>query len=114
MPEQYLPRPYHAEVHFVCAARLPGGGLSRCMFPMCTRRCGFHISLFGKKIDATCPDTLAKSYGVHATSSTGAVAALADGRKFEKHSCLLSSHSVDPVANESLDAFGPLSLAFLS
>ena len=44
----------------------------------------------------------------------GDVAALAEQRKLEKYSCFLPSHSVVPVAIESLGAIGPLSLVFLN
>ncbi len=63
--------------------------------------------------DATCPDTLALSYRAHATSGTGAVAAMAEGGKMAKYSCLSPSHTIVPVAIETLGAIGPLSLAFL-
>ena len=63
--------------------------------------------------DATCPDTLAPSYRCHATSSTGAVATLAEERKSHKYSFLVPSHSFTPVAIESLGPIGRKTLAFL-
>ena len=58
--------------------------------------------------DATCPDTLAQSYRAHATSAT-----VAEEQKLEKYSCLAPSHTIVPVAIETLGAIGPQSLAFL-
>ena len=63
--------------------------------------------------DATCPDTLALSYRLHATSSTGAVAGVAEEKKVQKYSCLAPTHTSMPVAIETLGAVGPRSLAFL-
>ena len=63
--------------------------------------------------DATCPDTLAVSYRSQATSSAGAVADLAEGRKAEKYSSLGVGYSFTPVAIETLGAMGKKSLAFL-
>ena len=63
--------------------------------------------------DATCPDTLAISYRSQATSSAGAVADLAEGRKAEKYSSLGVGYSFTPVAIETLGAMGKKSLAFL-
>ena len=58
-------------------------------------------------------DTLAPSYRVMATSSTGAVAAAAEDRKQAKYANLSQGYSFTPVAIETLDAIGPKSLAFL-
>ena len=63
--------------------------------------------------DATCPDTLVVSYHSQATSSAGAVADLAEGRKAEKYSSLGVGYSFTPVAIETLGAMGKKSLAFL-
>ena len=52
--------------------------------------------------DATCPDTLAQSYRAAATSSTGAVAAGAETKKLSKYDSLAPSHTIVPVAIESL------------
>ena len=41
------------------------------------------------------------------------MAAVAEERKLEKYSCLAPSHTIVPVAIETLGAFGPQSLAFL-
>ena len=57
--------------------------------------------------DATCPDTLARSYRAAATSSTGAVAAGAETRKLTKYDSLAPSHTIVPVAIESLGVIGP-------
>ena len=63
--------------------------------------------------DATSPDTFALSYIPSATSEAGAVAALAEGKKKAKYSCLDTSYSFAPVAIESSGVFGPLTLDFL-
>ena len=63
--------------------------------------------------DAPCPDTLAPSYRLHATSSAGAVAGMAEEKKVQKYSCLTPTHTIMPVAVETLGAVGPRSLAFL-
>ena len=70
---------------------------------------------YGKSLiwDATCPDTLARSYHTAATSSTGAVAAGAETRKLTKYDRLAPSHTIVPVAIESLGVIGPISMAFL-
>ena len=56
--------------------------------------------------DATCPDTLARSYRAAATSSTGAVAARAKTRKLAKYDSLAQSHTIVPEAIESLGVIG--------
>ena len=63
--------------------------------------------------DTTCPDTLALSYRLLATSSAGAVAGMAEEKKVRKYSCLAPTHTIMPVAVETLGAVGPRSLAFL-
>ena len=63
--------------------------------------------------DATCPDTLARSYRAAATSSTGAVAAGGETRKLTKYDSLAPSHTIVPVAIESLGVIGPILMAFL-
>ena len=69
----------------------------------------------GKPIvwDATCPDTLARSYRCQATSRAGAVADLAEERKSVKYTCLGAGYSFTPVAIETLGAMGKRSLAFV-
>ena len=62
--------------------------------------------------DATCSDTLAQSYRAAATSGTGAVAAGAETRKLTKYDSLAPSHTILPVAIESLGVIGPISMAF--
>ena len=63
--------------------------------------------------DTTSPDTFALSYIPSATSEAGAVAALAEGKKKAKYSCLDTSYSFTPVAIESSGVFGLLTLDFL-
>ena len=63
--------------------------------------------------DATCPDTLAASYRVHATSMPRKVAEAAEERKCEKYRGLPPGHVFTPVAIETLGAIGPRSLVFL-
>ena len=63
--------------------------------------------------DATCPDTLAASYRVHATSMPEKVAATAEERKSRKYRGLPPGHLFAPIAIETLGAIGPRSLAFL-
>ena len=63
--------------------------------------------------DVTCPDTFAPSYTSSATSEAGAVAALAEGRKQSKYTCLEPIYSFTPVAIESSGVCGPLTLEFL-
>ena len=69
----------------------------------------------GKPIvwDATCPDTLARSYRCQATNRAGAVADLAEERKSVKYTCLGAGYSFTPVAIETLGAMGKKSLAFV-
>ena len=62
--------------------------------------------------DATSPDTLAWSYHAAATSSTGAVAAGAEMRKLTKYDSLAPSHTIVPVAIESLGVISLISMAF--
>ena len=62
--------------------------------------------------DVTCPDTFAPSYTSSATSEAGAVAALAEGRKQSKYTCLEPIYSFTPVAIES-SGVCPLTLEFL-
>ena len=57
--------------------------------------------------------TLVLSYHLHATSSAGAVAGMAEEKKIRKYSCLAPTHTIMPVAVETLGAVGPPSLAFL-
>ena len=63
--------------------------------------------------DATCPDTLAQSYRMNATSGVGAVAAMAEERKLKKYHSMSSHHIIMPVVFETLGAVGPRSLQFL-
>ena len=63
--------------------------------------------------DATCPDTLAASYRVYATSMSGKVAAAAEEKKIEKYQNLPPGHLFVPIAIETLGAIGPRSLALL-
>ena len=63
--------------------------------------------------DVTCPDTFAPSYTSSATSEAGAVAALAEGRKQSKYTCLEPIYSFTPVAIESSRVCGPLTLELL-
>ena len=62
--------------------------------------------------DATCPDTLATSYRVQATSGAGKVAELAEERKEQKY-LLGPTYFFTPVAIETLGAIGPRSRVFL-
>jgi len=66
----------------------------------------------GKPIvwDATCPDTLARSYHHQATIRVGAVA---EERKTDNYSSLGAGYSFTPVAIEILGAMGKRSLAFV-
>ena len=63
--------------------------------------------------DATCPDTLTLSYRAQATSSAGAVADLAEGRKVDKYSSLGDGYSSTPIAIETFGTMGKSSLSFL-
>ena len=63
--------------------------------------------------DATCPDTLARSYRAAATSSTGELAAGAETRKLTKYDSLAPGYTIVPVTIESLGVIGPISMAFL-
>ena len=63
--------------------------------------------------DATCPDTLALSYRSQATSSAGAVADLAEGKKADKYSSLGVGYSFAPIAIETFGAMGKNTLSFL-
>ena len=54
--------------------------------------------------DATCPDPLALSYRSQATSSAGAVADLAEGRKAVKYSSLGLGYTFAPIAIETFGA----------
>ena len=63
--------------------------------------------------DATCPDTFAPSYSMHATKEAGAVAALAEERKVAKYMCLSAMHTMTPVAIETSGVFGPQTMDFL-
>ena len=64
--------------------------------------------------DATSPDTFTPSYLQSATSAAGAVAALAENRKNAKYGCLDSTYTFTPIAIESSEACGPLTMGFLS
>ena len=44
--------------------------------------------------DTSCPDTLVLSYCLHATSSAGAVAGMAEEKKICKYSCLAPTHTI--------------------
>ena len=63
--------------------------------------------------DATCPDTLARSYEGVAVTGPGSVANMAEAKKCAKYESLSSSYSFTPVAIETLGAIGPKSLRFL-
>ena len=63
--------------------------------------------------DVTCPDTLALSYRAQATSSAGAVADLAEGRRVDKYSSLGVGYYFTPIAIETFGAMGKSSLSFL-
>ena len=63
--------------------------------------------------DATYPDTLTLSYRSQATSSAGAVADLAEGRKADKYSSLGLGYSFAPIAIETFGALGKNTLSFL-
>ena len=63
--------------------------------------------------DATCPDTLALSYHSQATSSAGAVADLAEGKKADKYSSLGVGYSFTPIAIETFGAMGKKTLSLL-
>ena len=64
-------------------------------------------------LDATCPDTLSRSYCAATISSAGAVVAGAEMRKLAKYDSLAPYHMFVPVAIESLGVIGTLSMAFL-
>ncbi len=70
---------------------------------VCTRP-SFSLSRLKEKLG---PGNEAKSYRAHATSSTGAVAAMAEEKKVLKYSCLAPTHTIVPIA------IGTQSLAFL-
>ena len=57
--------------------------------------------------DATCPDTFAPSYRLHATQEAGRVAAAAEERKEDKYGYLPSTHWFSPLAIETMGAMGP-------
>ena len=61
--------------------------------------------------DATCPDTLALFYRSQATSSAGAVADLAEGRKAEKYCSLGLGYSFAPITIETFRAMGKNTLS---
>ena len=61
--------------------------------------------------DATCPDTFAPTYSMHATREAGAVAALAEEEGGYISTCAL--HTMTPVAIETSGVFGPQNMAFL-
>ena len=63
--------------------------------------------------DATCPDTLARSYRHPATVKAGAVADLPEERKTDKYSSLGAGYSFTPVAIETFGAMGKRSLTFV-
>ena len=52
-------------------------------------------------------------YRLHATSSAGAVAGMVEEEKVWKYSCLAPTHTIMPVAVETLGVVGPRSLPFL-
>ena len=64
-------------------------------------------------LDATCPDTLSRSYCAATISSAGAVVAGAEMRKLAKYDSLAPYHMFVPVAIKSLGVIGTLSMAFL-
>ena len=63
--------------------------------------------------DATCPDTFAPSYRLHATQEAGKVAAAAEERKEDKYRYLPSTHGFSPLSIETMGAMGPKSMALL-
>jgi len=65
--------------------------------------------------DATCPDTLAASYRVHATTPAcqGKLLQLQRQRRVKKYQGLPPGHLFVPITIETLGAIGPRSLVFL-
>jgi len=63
--------------------------------------------------DATCSDTFAPSYADQASTAGGEVAARAEARKCTKYSAHSVTHTFTPVAIETSEVIGTLSLLFL-
>jgi hypothetical protein len=69
----------------------------------------------GKRLiwDVTCSDSFAPTYRRCALSGSGEVARAAEIRKFDEYKGLMPKYMVQPIAFETLGAYGPSTMAFI-